>query len=334
MSTFSKILLFVSITTVAGSFGYVSYKQNEISDRQKQLESSLLLQKDLGDQITRSLSQYATSKDIEKMLKDNSVDVSKINKDMDSLKAKIDNVNSIVANSIGYDWQDVESTETKPIPESELSKTITTSCELDSGCIRDNWGYYKSEQILSLKEKFKDLEVPIGQVSFSAPKEKPWNVSIYSRDYKLITTSTVNEDQRVINYNSLKINVDGKDYSIPIIATTLQALPEYKFRWFAPQLFLGLDAGAITNGSLFFGPSINFGLMNYGMYKSQPDFSILQFGVAFDADDKVNYISITPAAYNIGKQLPFISNTYLGASINFSPQNGTSAITAGLRVGL
>ncbi len=336
MTIISKILVFLSITTVSASFVYVSYKQNEIYKRQKDLESSILLQKDIGDDIKRSMAQYATQKDIEQILKENKIDADKINRDMQSLGAKIDRINITVASSAGYELDDIPSTNIEPIPSSELLQQdpLPTSCKLPQNYVQDKWGYFGNTQQLSLIEKFKDVDVPIGIVGFSAPKEKPWSVSIYSRDYKLITTSTVREDGRVINYNSLTLIVDGKEYTVPIVASTYQTLPEYKFRWFSPQIYLGLDAGLITKGSGFFGPSLNLGLMNYGMYANQPDFSILQFGIAFDADSRVNYISITPAAYNIGKHIPFIRNTYVGASFNFSPPTGESAITAGLRVGL
>ena len=317
---------------VAGSITYVTYKQNEIFKRQRELESSMLLQKDLGDSLVRTISQYATSKDIEAIIKDNKVDVNKINKDIEVLGAKIDHISVVTGKSQGYNLSGQVSTGSKPIPSNQIPEN--NSCPLDKGCFPDTWGYYKNTQYFNIFEKFKDVSVPFGKVGFSVPKDKPWEVSIYSRDYKLISTSVVDESKRSITYNSLKIIADNKEYSIPIIAENYQTIPEYKFRWFSPKIFLGIDAGFTNQQSLFLGPSAQLSLINYGIYKSIPEFSFLQIGLAFDMDKKINYISITPVAYNIGKHLPIIENTYFGASFDFSPLNNYTAITAGLRVGL
>ncbi len=187
-----------------------------------------------------------------------------------------------------------------------------------------------------MKESFKDKFVPFGTVSFTAANQNPWGIEIPGREYKLSTVSTFDENQRMVNYNKFTITVNGKDYDLPIAsAETIQVYPEPKFRWFSPRLFLGADVGVnLSTLDPYLGPSINLGIMNYGKFDKAPDFSILQVGAGVDAVSKSFSLQLTPVSYNIGKHLPLIENTYLGAGLTLSPSSKESAIIGTLRVGL
>ena len=111
-----KLLIALSAVCLLSLLLFIVYKQIEISDRQKEIESSMIKQKDLGDSITRSMSQYVNSKDLELFIRSNGMDLSKISDDVSKLKSKIDSINIVSAYSVGHDWTDLPSSGQKPIP--------------------------------------------------------------------------------------------------------------------------------------------------------------------------------------------------------------------------
>jgi hypothetical protein len=343
MSDFEKrIIIYLSVICLVCGISFMIYKQFQISNMQKEIESSMVKQKDLGDAITRSMSQYATSKDIDSMIKANGMDLAKINKDLQSLHAKVDSINTVLVSSIGYDWNNLPSsghTEITPhngVEDPVEPTVVTVPCgDKTIECLKDRNNYFTTTQWLKINELFKgNLQVPFGQAGFTAAKDKPWSLDVLPREYKLSTVTATDEDNRVTNYNKMQIKVDGKDYDIPISqAETAQVFPEAKFRVFDPRLYLGVEGGANDKLSPQFGPSLSMSLMNYGRYRGTPDFAILQVGAMATIPDKKIYFSLTPVSYNIGKHIPFIQSTYLGASVNMSTDKDLS-ITASVKVGL
>ncbi len=334
MTSLSKFLISFLAIVIASSLAFIIYKQVEIDKRQKAIESSIISQKEIGDGIVRSMSQYASAKDIESIIKKNGVNLDKINKDLENIDSKIDSINITVSRSSGYSSGNQSSSGSSVITTDPPTETITDCKGNVVTCISDPNNYFGTVQYYNISEHFSDKEVPFGQVGFSASKDKPWEIKVLPRDYKFYTVSSVDEDKRVVNYNKLVLKVGDKDYTLPIAsATTTQVFPEPKFRFFSPRLFLGLDGGVDNNYKFEAAPLLSLGIMNYGKFNSTPDFSILQLGFAFDPKDRVSYFSITPFAYNIGKHLPFIENTYLGPSFYLSPSQNF-AIMAGIRVGL
>ncbi len=328
-----KIYIASAIVLSFAVLSLIIYKQSEIINRQKSIEAKVIDQKDLIDGIVRSKSQYATSDDIEKFIKDNDVNLSAIKKDISTLDSKITDVNVVVTKSSGQKGSGGASTgngSSNPEP------SAPTKCKDGTDCPSpDKYGYLKLEKKFNLNEKFGDKLVPIGSVGFSAWQENPWSYDLKSREYRLTNVISTDENQRHIFHNTFTIKVDDKIYQVPILTgEAKQEFPEAKLSWWNPRIFMGLDYGlelSHLNGSVI--GSLDLQLLSYGMYLNQPDFSILGLGIGYDSGDKnINYI-VTPITYNIGKRIPLMNNFYLGPSIQFDNSNNV-VIALGIRSAL
>lgn len=314
----------LGIVSLLGALGFIIYKQIEISKRQEMIETRIVAEQQLIDGIVRSQSTWATKEDVEKFVTQNNVNLRAIQDDLDKLKAELTAVNVAMANSKGQIGTNIPSTGTgKPNPNPVDPKNP------------DPYGYMKKQQNLSLEEDFGTIKVPFGSVGFSAWQEKPWNYEIKPREYNVATVVGTDENQRMYFYNKFTLKVDDKSYNIPIkTASTQQVYPEAKFSWFNPRLYAGMDVGvgvAPIKGE--FTPNVNFQIMSYGRYKTQPDLSVLQLGLGYGINSARPQVVVTPVSYNVGKHIPFMNNTYFGPSVGVST-DGNVLIGAGLRFGL
>ncbi len=324
MTLSTKILIFVFAIFVVGTAGFVIYKQHEISARQDAIEKSIVAQKELADGILRSMSQYTTKQDLDAFAKASNLNLDVIKQDLEKLNASVVAINVSKANSQGQTGTNIPSTGTKPGDNpNPPAKEV------------DPYGYQSNQQVLLLHEQFGQDTVPIGDVGFSAWKDKPWSLNIKPRQYTATTVIGTDENQRIYTYNKLSINVDNKDYDVKLTqGQTQQIYPEAKFSWWNPRLYLGVDGG--INLSSVRGeaaPSINLQLMSYGRYRTQPDFSVLQIGAGYQLDSKRPSVVLTPFSYNVGKSIPLLNNTYIGPSLSIST-SGDISVMAGIRVGL
>ncbi len=329
MTLTNKILIFAFgiFVVIAGTF--VIYKQIEISHRQDAIENQIIAQKELADNIMRSMSQYATKQDIEKFAKDQNVNLEAIKKDLDSMNASLIAINNVVVTSKGQIGNGKGSTGTTPNPEPVPPGTP------------DPYGYLANRQEFQLNEQFENVAVPFGKVGFSAWKDKPWDYNIPARQYNLTNVIGVDENQRHYVYNKFSVKVEDKSYDIKIAQSkTLEEYPMAKFSFWNPRIYMGMDAGMrFGTTPLSPGvrgeatPSINLGIMSYGRYKNQPDISILQLGVGYGIDAQKVNVSLTPIMYNVGKHIPLMNNLYIGPSVHVNT-GGDVAVMGGLRVGL
>jgi hypothetical protein len=321
MSLLTKILIFLGAIIVILGLGFIIYKQNEISNRQQAIETQIVQQKELAGNIMRSQNGYATKDDIEKFIKDSGVNLRAIQDDLNKLHASISAANTIVVTSSGQVMGNLSSSSTGAV-----NPTPTSI---------DTYGYLKNAQILNLHEDFSGTPVPIGQVGFSAWQPSPWNINVLPRQYKVTNVIGTDDNQRTYVYNKFVVTVDNKDYEVKIAkAETKQEYPTAKWSWWNPRLFIGADGGINANkvkGE--FAPSINLGIMSYGQYKTSPDFSVLQVGVGIGVVSQKPQFILTPGAYNIGKHIPLMNNTYIAPSLQVGI-DGSISIMAGLRVGL
>lgn len=321
MSILNKILIFLGIIVVISSLGFIIYKQHEISERQLTIESQVVKQKELKDNIIRSENSYATKEDIEKLIKSNGLNLKVIQDDLDKLDANISSVNTVTANSVGRKENNIPSSEVgspNPNPSNE-----------------DTYGYLKATQLLNLDESFGNIKVPIGKVGFSAWQKDPWNISLLPREYQLTSVIGTDENQRQYVYNKFTVKVDNKKYEVKISSAEIkQEYPKAKWSWWNPRLFIGIDGGInINQVEGEFTPNLNIGIMSYGQFKNQPDFSVLQVGAGYGAVSQRLQFVITPIAYNIGKHIPLMDNAYVSPSLQINT-DGNISIMAGLRVGL
>lgn len=310
MTLLNKILIFVGATLIIGLFGFTLYKLNEISNRQLSIETSLVAQKELADNIMRSQAQYASKGDIEAMIKANDVNIKAIQDDLANLHAELSSVNVILVNSTGQRGTNIPSTKgggTNPNPVDPNNP--------------DPHGYLKNQQDLVLNENFSNVKVPIGKVGFSAWQKDPWSIDILPRQYKIVNVIGVDDNQRNYVYNKVSVKVDNKDYPLNITsAETKQEFPEAKFSFWNPRLFLTAGGGVSltqvpVQGSANAG--VTLGVMSYGRYKTNPAISVLQVGLAYETGSQKPAAIINPVNFNIGGILPkgLANNTYLGPSL-------------------
>lgn len=307
---------------MVGGLGFIIYKQNEISNRQLAIESQIVKQKELSDNIMRSQNEYATKDDIEKFIKNNGVNLKVVQDDLNKLHADLIAANVVTVHSVGQTLGNIPSTKVGPSNPNQIS-------------VSDTYGYLQKTQLLDVNENFNGINVPVGQVGFSAWQPAPWNINILPREYKVTNVIGTDDNQRTYVYNKFAIKVDNKDYEIKIkTAETKQEFPTAKWSWWNPRLFVGVDGGVnINQVTGEFTPSLDVGVMSYGKYKNQPDFSVLQVGLGFGTISKKLQIVVTPIAYNIGKHIPLMNNTYLAPSLHIGT-NGNFSLMAGIRVGL
>jgi len=324
------ILICVIILSIFLFLMFKLHKQSEMIDN---INSKIVLQKDLMDNIVRSQSEFATSKNIEDFAKQNEINLSIIKDDLNKLNANLKSINTVTVKSIGTDIKNVESTGVGEQNPNSISNTL--EC-IDNKCQNpDKYGYLNTEQKLNLVEPFSNNVVPLGEVSFSAWKDAPWGLRLYPREY--FVTTVVGEDENKQNYiyNKFTVKVNDKDYEIKIDnARTLTQYPEAKFHWLNPRLYLGVDGGLdLKSINTQFGPNLGINFMSYGQYLIQPDFTILGLGIGYDSAQGQSILLINPFSYNIGNHIPLINNTYLGPSLTLDKSGGIG-IVLNLTVGL
>jgi hypothetical protein len=325
MTTVEKVFVSILALLVMGALVFIIYKQNEISVRQQAIETQIVSQKELIDGIVRSQSQWATKDDLSKWITSNGINLKAIQADLDKLHASVTAANVISVISSGQNTHSVPSSGTGPVN------------PIDSPT--DTYGYLKTMQLLDLHENFGDVSVPIGQIGFSAWQSAPWSITILPREYKVVNIIGTDENQRAYVYNKVTVKAGDKNYDVKITsAETKQEYPDAKWNFWNPKLFLGLDGGINIQQPVIkvtgqVTPSINFGFISYGRYKTTPDLSFAQVGFGLGMIDAKPQVVITPVAYNIGKHVPFISNTYIAPSLGVGI-NGSFNVMAGIRIGL
>lgn len=315
------IIYIILASSIIVLLSVVVYKQFELSKRTQAIEAQVISQKELPNNITRSENKYASKEDLEALLKKYNVNHKVISDDLDKMDAEIKSVNVLEVKSSSQLAKDVPST--------------TTGEANPQPFENDPYGILNKRQILRLEENFSGHKVPVGDVGFSAWKPQPWDINMLPRKYNVVTVEGIDENQRSHFYNKFTVEVDHKEYEVKIeSAKTLQRYPEARFSWFNPKVFLGTDGGLnLNNIKAALGPNINISILSYGQYKKQPDISILQLGIGYELVGEVPEVVITPIAYNVGKHLPLIDNTYLAPSVHVDFDRNFS-IMLGIRVGL
>ena len=326
MSLSTKIIIAISAILLICFGGFVIMKQIDTVNQLTLIQKSIVEQKQLLDNISRAQAQYVSKGDLEAFAKQQNIDLSVIQKDLDSLNAQVQAISGITIVSKEQKQTNLPSTTTTP---GENPTPVTPGS--------DPFGYLSNTQHLSLNEKFSNTDVPFANVSFSAWRGKPWDLSIAERKYSITSVLGVDSKNKHYMYNKFAIQTSGKTYDIKIDDNKfLEEMPQSTFKWFNPQLFLGID-GAINISRIplmgEFSPHINLGIMTYGKFDNQPDLSILQVGIGYGITNKTPQVVISPIQYNVGNNIPLMHNLYIGPSIQIGI-NGDIGIGAGLKVGL
>ena len=333
-----KILAYVGFGVILVALGYMIYNQEKIKATQATLQTAITQQQTLVNGIVRSSNQVVTKADLDAFATAQNLNLKAIQDNLGKLGAQIGSVTVTTIDSTGQNQNNLPSSGTGPVNPNP-PKPVVVNCP-DGGTVTcpttDPYGYQQKEQTLTLNEDLGTLKVPIGTVGFSAFQSAPWNINLLSREYTVDTVVGIDQNEKETIYTKVNVNVNGQTYTAPIkTSTTKQELPQAAFSFWNPRLLMGLDGGInVTHFGGSFTPSVNLGIMSYGQFKSTPDFSILEVGAGYDTVSRNAQFSVTPVAYNFGKNFftPLAQSTYLGPSLSIST-DGSIGVGLGLRVG-
>lgn len=332
MTLSSKTLAIIGTVIFFILSSVVLYEVHSMNARQSAIETQIVKQQELADGITRAMASWATKADIEKLAKDSNTNLEAIKNDLAKLNASVTAVNVSRSASKGQTNTNVPSTDVVKDPNATPSTILCDGKEVPCG---DPFGYQMTTQKLSLNEQFGELSVPIGSVGFSASKKEPWSIDILPREYNAVTVIGTDEEQRMYAYNKFTIHTKDKDYEVPVTSSQIkQEYPSPKFTLLNPRLYIGVNSGInTTTVTGMAGPTLNLQVASLGKYKTQPDLSILQLGVGYDAVAKTPTAVVTPVAYNIGKHIPLMNNLYVGPQLSVG-FNGDIGAAVGIGAGL
>lgn len=338
MTLSTKILAILGTLLLLAGLTFTIYEVHAINARQDAIEQQVIAQKQLADNITRAMATWATKTDLEQLAKDSNTNLAAIQKDLSALNANLSAINVATATSTAQVASNIGSTNViKSVMPNPTTPTVTCDGKQVSCPNQDPNGYLNTTQQLSLNEEFGSLKVPFGTVGFNGSTSTPWSVNLPARQYKLVTVLGTDENQRTIAYNKMTVNVNNKDYDVPITDSKIeQVYPSPKFTLFNPRLYLGFDAGITVNNlpvQSAAGPNLNLQVASYGQYKKQPDLSIVQLGVGYDMPNKQVDFLLRPISYNVGQHLPFMDNLYVGPALHLST-TGSVAVTLGAAAAL
>lgn len=316
---YHKLILAILSLTIIGLLVIILWYQFSLDRKQREIEASVIQQKELTNLLMRSSNQYASKEDIEKYIKQSKIDLDAIKKDLDKLNGEIVAVNTVMANSKGYVVTDQSQTR---FIFSTLPITIPSNVSPNTTPDFNNW--YKGTSYLTISEKFPNIDVPFAEVGFNAGSDKPWTSNVYGRKYTATSIIAEDQDHRHIVYNQLKLTSNDKDYFIKVDkAETIEKYPTPSFSFFNPRLFIGFGAGGSLSEPYYdFAPNLSASFMSYGRYRDIPEWSIFNIGASYSLVRKQAMFSVAPVMYNLGKHLtPLVRNLYIGPGIDFDKDN-------------
>lgn len=340
MSKKWKIALWVTIAvTIIGLLLLAKHLHNKLEAERAAKEQVMVEMKHLKDGSVRAEAKYVTKGELKALAKDSGVDLKPIESDIKKLGAEVKGLSRVVAKSQGFSGSNIASTSTEPRPkEDKPIPTLKVECP-DGGEVecpnQDPYGYLSKKQILKLEEPFGKKKVPLGQVDFSAWKEKPWGLVLHPRDYSVVTVLSTTKNGRHFVHNKFTIDVDGKKETIDIDRSELvEIYPKSSFH-FSPRLYLGVDAGAVltppVRGEIV--PNLQISLFSYGRTKIAPDWTFLGLGLGYGTQKSTLDAILSPVNYNLGNFLPLVDNLHTGPSVTLDTKGGVGLLW-GLRVGL
>jgi hypothetical protein len=291
--------------------------------RQTAIENSLIEMKTLSDGIVRAQSQYATKDDLKAFADNLNLNLTEIQKDLDSIDAKIAGISTLLVSTPGYHGSNLPSDHTTPNTD---PNNIPVDCR-ENGC--DPFGYTANAQTKDISEPFSaDVSVPVGQATFSAWLERPWDLTIFPRDYVVDSVLGVDKKGQHTLYHKFTIQSNGKTYQVPIkSAKFVEQYPEASFSWWNPKFGLGVIAGLAIptlsgmlaeNGvTASVSPSVFFAPFSYGKTDVKPRFIFPQVGVGYDTVNQSAVFSLSPFMYNLGDTSTIINNLYSGPTLSY-----------------
>jgi hypothetical protein len=355
MTTLNKIFLGIIGALTLAFIVFFFYKEHQISAIQAQLNDSIVAQKTLTDNITRSSAQTVSQADLQAFAAQNKIDLDAIKADLQTLQASITGVNAVTVVSNPQVNNGAVSTNTSPNP--NPPKPPTASCNgTQVPCPNaDPFGFSQNIQTLNLNEQFAApapattstpssttptvTSVPIGSVNFDSSKQDPWSYNIPQRKYNITNVIGTDANDKQYVYNKVSINTGGKDYPVPVSsAQFVEEVTPPSFSWWNPRLFLSVDGSVnVSEVPVKAGvsPAVHMQIASYGSSKVTPSISILQVGLGYEMVSKTPQVSLTPVAFNVGKianLAPVINNTFVGPNVSLGTDKNVY-IGAGIGIG-
>ena len=184
MTTLEKVL-FAVLGVVLVAFGiFVAVKEHQVSTMQTTINSSLVAQKTLLDNITLSSSQYVSKSDLDAFAAQEGANLSVIQQSLNTLNAQIVAINAAQTTSTGQSQTNAPSSSQTPNP-TPPPTTTTVACNGSTATCPgpvDTYKYTQNIQTLALNEDFaNNVQVPTASISFNAASQTPWNYTVYPR---------------------------------------------------------------------------------------------------------------------------------------------------------
>jgi len=268
------------------------------NSKQSHLKEIQLKQKQIDD-ITRSSTSNITRDELKDLLESNKVDLSKIEKDLKDIGGKIEAINNIQVVSV---YQNRTNVSTENVVAKPEEKVEVKPEELK-----------QETQYVSIGEQFANQNLPFGRVGFSFWRKDPWEYEVYKRNYRITNIISKDKDNNTVVYNKFSVNVKDKDYDIIIDkADAYQVLPENKFHLY-PKIFLSVGSGYSFDKSLTTAVYLYGNFIQYGKYRNNPTFSILNMGIGTNFEGYK--ISIVPVFANLQTISKFLQNSYIGIGL-------------------
>lgn len=322
-----KVGIILAIITLISALAVIIKYQHDTIAKQQMMQESIVAMKQLQDGIVRSQAEYMTKKDLETFAKNSGVDLGPIQDDIKKLGASIEGISVTTSKTPGENVTNLHSTTSVPttdkIPDvkAKCSDGTTVNCP-------DVFGYNHNVQTLKLAEPMDEkTQVPWGQASFSAWRQNPWDLRVFSRQYSNATVVSVDDKGRHFAHNETSITVDGKKYVLPISHSEYaEQYPEDHFHWWNPKLALNLGFGLTipdVKGDIM--PGLGFSFLSYGQSRVTPKYIFLQLGAGYNIPGTSFGLMLSPVLFNLDF-IPLLNNTYFGPAVGIDASHNVSLL--------
>lgn len=164
-----------------------------------------------------------------------------------------------------------------------------------------------------------EYSLPIGRVFYTndlVGEEEPWTVDLFPIDYNAVIVETEGDThKRYVELwaeNNMIPESKGKKYPIAIKSVQWEIDPiKTKSFSFNPRLSV---AGVFGTEGIF--PALSCSFFSYGKTKVDNTLRFLEIGVG--GDDQNVYGMLSPISYNIGENIPLISNLFIGPVVTLN----------------
>jgi len=316
--TYWEIFKAIAFLTIIGALimtGYAGFRYIDIQfDKQEKYEELLLKKdreyKEYAENLVRSHTEVVNSlkEEIEKLKNSGSLATQEMLAEIKKKDEEIINMGTTIAS----------------LKENVRELRVKSDHMYKEGTGDYNEQYFKKIMYKVKDEDGNEIEVPIAWVIYYPNREldKQWKTGVYSLDYKAEIVQSEQKDGQLNTY--VKVTFEntkdkasrGIEVPVKIKSSEFKQLKQGdpEFHWWAPSLNLNLDFGLTDfdireEGSPIFG-GISLSTSGYGRTENDLTWRFIDFGISTNFE--TTYFKFTPFAYNIGKSLPLIDNTFIG----------------------